>query len=191
MKVLGIAGSPRLGGNTDHLLAEVLKGAKDKGAEVKTIYICDLDISPCQHCNYCYQTGQCKIDDDIVKIYEELEQADRLVIASPLHFMGVTAQVKAMIDRGQSRWARKYILKVPPLGNDKKRKALFVSVGGRILANQFEAAKATIKAWLVSHDIEYAGELIFSGMDEAGAIARNPEALKQAYLAGQRLVQEG
>jgi multimeric flavodoxin WrbA len=105
--------------------------------------------------------------------------------------MSVTAQVKAMIDRGQSRWARKYILKVPPLGDDKKRKALFVSVGGQKLANQFEAAKVTIKAWLVSHDIEYAGQLTFSGMDEAGAIARNPEALKQAYLAGQRLVQEG
>ena len=190
MKVLGIAGSPRLGGNTDHLLVEVLKGAKDKGAEVKTIYICDLDISPCQHCNYCYQTGDCKVTDDIVKVYEELEQADRIVIASPLHFMSVTAQLKAMIDRGQSRWARKYILKVPPLGDDKKRKALFVSVGGQKLANQFKAARTTVKAWLISHDIEYAGELTFSGMDEAGAIARNPEALKQAFGAGQKLVTE-
>ena len=190
MKVLGIAGSPRLGGNTDHLLAEVLNGAKDKGAEVKTICVCDLDISPCQHCNYCYQTGDCKITDDIVKVYEEIEQADCLVIASPLHFMSVTAQIKAMIDRGQSRWVRKYILKVPPLGDTKKRKALFVSVGGQKLANLFETAKTTVKAWLISHDIEYAGQLTFSGMNEAGAITRNPKALKKAFEVGQKLVTE-
>jgi multimeric flavodoxin WrbA len=190
MKILGIAGSPRLGGNTGQLLAEVLKGARDKGAEVKTIYVCDLDINPCQHCNHCYQTGDCRTTDDMVRVYQELEQADRLVIASPLHFMSVTAQLKAMIDRGQSRWARKYILKVPPLGDKRERKALFVSVGGQKLKNLFEAAKTTVKAWLISHDIEYAGELTFSGVDEAGAIARNPESLKKAFQAGHKLVTE-
>ena len=63
-------------------------------------------------------------------------------------------------------------------------------MGGHKLANLFEAAKTTVKAWLISHDIEYAGELAFSGMDEAGAIAGNPEALKKAFEAGQKLVTE-
>ncbi|GAJ23063.1 unnamed protein product, partial [marine sediment metagenome] len=60
MKVLGIAGSPRRGGNTDLLLAEVMRGAASRGAEVKTIILNDLEISPCQHCDACLEAGRCK-----------------------------------------------------------------------------------------------------------------------------------
>ena len=107
MRVLGIAGSPRRGGNTDLLLAEVLKGAASLEAEVKTIILNDLKITPCQHCDACFEAGRCKYQDDMQMVYQELEQADRIVLASPLHFMGVTAQMKAMIDRCQALWARK------------------------------------------------------------------------------------
>ncbi len=91
MRVLGIAGSPRRGGNTDLLLAEVMKGAASQGAEVKTIVLCDLDIAPCLHCDACLKKGKCKIQDDMQMLYRELEQADRIVLASPVHFMGITA----------------------------------------------------------------------------------------------------
>ena len=58
MKILGIAGSPRRNGNTDLLLAEFLKGAVSKGANVKTIYLNKLKITPCQHCDACLQRRQ-------------------------------------------------------------------------------------------------------------------------------------
>ncbi|HEY86480.1 MAG TPA: flavodoxin family protein, partial [Dehalococcoidia bacterium] len=99
LKVLGIAGSPRRAGNTDLLLAEVMKGAASRWAEVKTIILSNLEIAPCQHCDACLETGRCKIEDDMQMVYDELEQADRIVLASPIQFMGVTAQAKAMIDR--------------------------------------------------------------------------------------------
>jgi multimeric flavodoxin WrbA len=188
LRVLGIAGSPRRGGNTDLLLAEVLKGAASKGAEVKTIILSQLNIAPCQHCDACLETGKCKIKDDMQMVYKELEQADRIVLASPVHFMGVTAQAKAMIDRCQALWARKYRLKIPPLGDKRERKGLFISVGGTRVANLFEPALAIVKSLFRVLNITYAGELLFSGIDEKGAIAQNPEALKQAFLAGQRLV---
>ena len=190
MKVLGISGSPRLGGNTDILLAEVMRGARSKGAEVKTIYICDLDIAPCQHCDSCLRTGDCKTNDDMQTVYRELEEADRIVLASPIHFMGVTAQVKAMIDRCQALWARKYRLKMLPLHDDKKRKGLFVSVGGRKKADQFQPAVATVKALFATLDIDYSDELVFPGIDYKGAITKHPDALKQAYVAGQKLVEK-
>ena len=114
LKVLGIAGSPRRGGNTDLLLSEVMRGAASRGAEVKTIILSDLDIDPCQHCDTCLKAGKCKIQDDMQMVYRELEQADRIVLASPIHFMSVTAQMKATMDRCQALWARKYILKRPP-----------------------------------------------------------------------------
>ena len=190
MRVLGIAGSPRRGGNTDLLLAEIIKGAASKGAEVKTIVLNNLKITPCQHCDACLEKGECRVQDDMQMIYDELEQADRIVLASPVQFMGVTAQMKAMIDRCQCLWARKYVLKIPPLGADRERKGFFVSVGGRKLKNLFEPALVMVKTLFRILDIGYAGELLFSGVDEKGAITRHPDALPQALLAGQKLVED-
>ena len=189
MKVLGIAGSPRRGGNTDLLLTEVMRGAASRGAEVKTIILNDLTIAPCQHCDACLEEGRCQVEDDMQMVYRELERADRLVLASPIHFMGLTAQAKAMIDRCQALWARKYILKTPPLGNRRERKGLFVSVGGRRVANGFEPALATVKSLFKVLDITYVGELVFPGVDEKGEINKKPDALRQAFLAGQKLVE--
>jgi len=189
VRVLGIAGSPRRGGNTDLLLAEVMKGAAGKGAEVKTIVLNDLEITPCQHCDACFAAGECRIKDDMQKVYDELERADRIVLASPVQFMGVTAQTKAMIDRCQALWARKYILKLPPLGGKRERKGLFISVGGMKLANLFEPSLATVKSWFKVLDIAYAGDLLFPSVDEKGAIKEHPDALHNAFLAGQRLVE--
>lgn len=190
MKVLGIAGSPRRGGNTNLLLAEVIRGAASRGAEVKTIILNDLKITPCQHCDVCLEAGKCKIEDDMQMVYRELEEADRIVLASPIQFMGVTAQMKAMIDRCQALWAKKYVLNMPPLGNKRERKGLFISVGGRKITNLFEPALATVKTLFRILDIAYAGELLFSGVDEKGAIAKHPDALRQAHLAGQKLTEE-
>ena len=190
MKVLGIAGSPRRDGNTDLLLAEVMRGAASKGAEVKTLILNDLNFIACQHCDACLKKGKCKYRDDMQMIYRELEQADRIVLASPIHFMGVTAQMKAMIDRCQALWARKYLLKLPPLGDRRQRKGLFISVAGRKVASAFDGALVTIKSLFVVLDVTYAGELLFRNIDEKGAIAKHPDALGQAFLAGQELVQE-
>ncbi|MFC2051721.1 flavodoxin family protein [Chloroflexota bacterium] len=190
MKVLGIAGSPRRGGNTDLLLAEVMRGAASKGAEVKTVVLNNLKITPCQHCDACLKAGNCRIQDDMQMIYRELEESDRIVLASPIQFMGVTAQMKAMIDRCQALWARKYVLKVPPLGKERERKGFFISVGGTRLSNLFEPALVMVKTLFRILDIAYAGELLFSGVDEKGAIKKHPDALQQAFLAGQKLVEE-
>jgi len=189
--VLGIAGSPRRGGNSALLLGEGMRGAASSGAEVKTIVLNDLNIAPCQHCDGCLKTGRCKVEDDMQMVYSELKQADRLVLASPLYFMGVTAQMKAMIDRCQALWVRKYLLKLAPLGSKPgQKKGIFISVSGTKLANPFEPAVATIKSLFRVLDIIYAGELVFAGVNEKGAIARHHDALRQGFLAGQKLVEE-
>ncbi len=187
MKVLGISGSPRRGGNTDLLLAEVLRGAASQGAEVKTIFLNDLDYIPCQHCDACFEAGSCKYEDDMQMVYRELAWADRIVLASPLHFMGVSARTKAMMERCQSLWARKYILKIPPLGTSKLRWGLFISVGGRTAQNMFQPSIAEVKAFFASLDISYAGELVFAGIDSKGEITKHPRALEQAYAVGRKL----
>ena len=190
MKVLGIAGSPRSNGNTDMLLKEVMRGATKNGAEVNTIFLREFSISHCLHCDNCLKDGKCNIADDMQFIYRELESADRLVLASPLHFMGLTSQTKSMVDRCQSLWVRKNKLNLPPLGDHRVRKGLFISVGGRRISGLFEPALATVKALFSSLNIEYSGRLVFSGIDEKGAIKEQPDILKEAYLAGQQLTED-
>ena len=185
LKVLGIAGSPRRGGNTELLLQEVMAGAASNKAKVKTIILSELDIAPCRHCSGCLKTGECVGEDDMQWIYTELEKADRLILASPIFFMGVTAQTKLMIDRCQALWVRKYILKLPSRG--KERKGYFISVGGADLPNLFQPAIATVKSWFTTLDIEYASELLYPKIEEKGAIVKHPTALKEAFLLGQRL----
>ena len=97
--LLCISGSPRRGGNTDRLLNEAVAGAASQGARVKHIILNDLEIAPCQQCDGCVHTGGiCAIADDMLWILDDLRQFDRFILASPVFFMGVTAQAKAMID---------------------------------------------------------------------------------------------
>jgi len=189
VKVLGIAGSPRRGGNTDLLLEEALRGAAGWGVEVETIVLSDLDITPCQHCDACFEKGVCRIKDDMQMVYGKLEEADGVVLSFPVQFLGPPAPVKVMIDRGQALWARKYLLKIPPLGDERHRKGLLLSVGGMKLTHLFEPSVMIVKAWFRVLDIEYIGELTFPGVDEKGVITKHPDALQQAFAAGKKLAE--
>ncbi len=189
MRVLGLFGSPRRGGNTELLLEEALKGAESEGAEVERIYLPDYTITPCKECHGCDQTGHCVILDDMQKIYPKLLEADIIILASPIFFYGVTAWAKALIDRSQALWARKYLLKDPSLGKEgKKRKGFLVSVGATKGQKVFEGAVLTAKYFFDVLNAEYVGELLFKGVEAKGDILKHPGALHQAFEAGRRLV---
>ncbi|HID93221.1 MAG TPA: flavodoxin family protein, partial [bacterium (Candidatus Stahlbacteria)] len=99
MKVLGIVGSPRKGGNTDTLVREVLKGANSKGAETEKVYLGDLNIRPCDACGLCSENGKCVVKDDFQLIFQKIKESDGVVLGSPIYCSTVTAQTKALIDR--------------------------------------------------------------------------------------------
>ena len=185
MKVVGVSGSPRRGGNTETILMEVLRGAEEAGAETRLFTLPRMDVSPCRHCDGCLAEGVCVVKDDMGLIYPEIESLDALVLASPIHFYGVTAQAKTMIDRCQAFWARKYILKRRIAA--RKRKGVFISTGGTRFPDLFEHARATVKNLFLVIDVEYWGELLFRGVDERGEIKEHPTALEDAYLLGKRL----
>ena len=125
IKVLGLYGSPRKGGNTELLLDEALKGAAEQGARAEGIRLCDFRITPCEECLSCFKDGVCVIDDDMKGIYLRLLEADVVILASPIFFYGITAWAKALVDRCQALWARKYVLHDPLLEGEKKRIGLF------------------------------------------------------------------
>jgi len=189
MKVLGILGSPRKGGNTELLLEEALKGAEAEGAEVERLRITDYNIIPCKECLACYKDGNCIILDDMAKIYPKLLEADIILLASPIFFYGVTAWAKALIDRCQALWSRKYQLKDPSYGKEgRKRKGFFISVGGTKGQKTFEGAILTAKYFFDVLNAEYAGELVLREVDAKGDVLKHPEALQQAFEAGRKLV---
>ncbi|MCR4392737.1 MAG: flavodoxin family protein [Dehalococcoidales bacterium] len=191
MKILGIAGSPRRGGNTDTLLDRFMEGAASKGAETKTLIVCQLKIAGCLHCDACLKKGICRIQDDMQMVYREMEAADGLVVASPLQFMTVPSELKALIDRCQALFVRKYILKVPPLGDARPRKGFLISVGGRrTIPNLFDAELVTIKTFFRTLDVRYAGDLLISGVDAKGDILKHPDQLTRAFEEGQKFVTE-
>lgn len=187
MRVLGIGGSPRRGSNSDLLLKEALAGAGAAGVETRVLYAADLNIMPCNHCDACLRSGACPFQDDMQKVYRELELADRLILASPIHFTGLPSQLKALVDRTQALWARKYRLNLPPLGDSRRRRGLFLAVGGRAGDKNFEPALATVRAFFTCLDIGFEGMLAYPSVNDHAQILNNPAALSQAREAGNRL----
>jgi len=187
LKVLGIMGSPRVGGNTDLLLDKALKGAEDEGARVEKIIVDRLNISPCREYYGCLKDGKCLIRDDMDKIYPELVEAERLIIASPIFFYGLSAQVKALIDRSQALWARKYVLHDLP---EKIRKGALIAVGATRGEKLFDGSILTVKYFFKSIGVEYSDELLVRGIDKRGEIREHPAALSGAYELGKRLVRQ-
>ena len=189
MKVLGILGSPRREGNTEILLDEALRGAGDHGGLCEKVILRDLKITPCLEIYKCAEDGVCAIQDEMQGLFPKIVQAERLLIASPIFFYSVPALAKAMIDRCQSLWAKKYILKLPvsPIAD---RKGVFISVAATRGKKLFDGVRLTVKYFFDAIDVAYSDELFVRGADEKGEVRDQPEALKAAYELGRRLVLE-
>lgn len=190
VKVLGIMGSPRFGGNTDLLLDSALAGAEEGGAEVEKVLLCDLHLSPCKECLACDITGECVQADDMRQIYPKLIEADRLFFASPIFFMGISAQAKALIDRCQCIWVRKFRFKETIGKGREHRKGFFISVGGTKNPDKFIGAVKCVKAFFATLDVAYEKELLIADVDEKGAIESHPTALADARRMGKEIVTE-
>ncbi len=189
MRILGIMGSPRIGGNTDLLLDAALSGARSQGDEVEKIVVDRLNISPCREHYGCLQDGNCVIRDDMDALYAKLLDADAIIVASPMFFYGITAQLKALIDRCQALWSRKHVLKQTWPGAG--RKGAFIAVGATRGETLFDGSKATVKYFFKTIGVEYAEELLIRGVDQKGDIQKHPSALKDAFELGQRLARKG
>ncbi len=103
--VLILSGSPRKGGNSDLLCDEFARGARENGNAVEKIFIRDKKIGCCTACYYCRETGKgCAIKDDMAELLDHMMKADVIVLASPVYFYSIDAQMKTVIDRTVAKW---------------------------------------------------------------------------------------
>lgn len=176
-RVVILVGSERKGGNTELLAKAFAKGAMQNN-EVEILSVADSKVNPCTGCNACFLTeaNTCVQADDMSVVYDKLEKADVLVIASPVYFYGVSAQLKAIIDR----------LHTPRRNTFKIKKAALLLVGAATLTTMFDAVKMQYKLILDFFHLEDLGAITVDGVKNKGDI-EGDRALEEAYELGKSI----
>ncbi len=173
-KVLVLAASPRKGGNSDLLCDQFMLGARDAGHQAEKIYIHDRNIMFCLGCMSCQKKGgTCVQKDDMADILTEMVRADVLVMATPIYFYSLNAQLKVLIDRTCPQYTRI---------SDKKAYFTATCADGR--KESMDAAIATFRGFLACLDhVEEAGIVCATGVTDVGDIKGKPE-MAIAYKMG-------
>lgn len=172
--VLILSGSPRRGGNSDLLCDEFARGAAERGNHVEKIRVSDKKIGYCRACYYCRDNGgACVLKDDMAEVLQKMIDADVIVLASPVYFYSIDAQLKAVIDRTLARWT------------EVKNKEFYYII------TCADGAKQSVMTTLdclrayadcVSGAIER-GVIYGTGVYQKGEVKASP-AMKQAYEMG-------
>ena len=171
--VLGVAGSPRRGGNSETILDEVLRGATEAGASTTKVVLAERDVKPCRACNACASSHVCVQRDDMAAIVEKMKEAKVWVLTTPVYWWGPTAQMKVWIDRWYS---------IPRDVFQGKRVILAISSGGGpVYAELMVKTFCEIFSYLGIEDYR----ILQSQGSNFKTSARSDESLlKEAYTAG-------
>ena len=182
-RVLILKGSPRGHGNSSVLADRVADGAREAGAEVETFHLQTLDIRPCDACEACHEfkDGGCIIDDDMQKLYPQLLSSDAIVLASPVYWFNVSAQMKLFIDR----W---YALETSTGNGLAGKKFGIVLTYGDIDPYTSGAINAIHMFRDIFHYIraDIAG-VVYGSATNPGDILKQPEILEKAYQLGLKM----
>lgn len=176
MKILGIVCSPRKGGNTEVLVKEVVANAKELGAEIELESVVDKHIVPCDGCESCTVTGECKVEDDMQDLYSKLLEADGIIFGSPVYYWGMTAQAKALLDRT-------FVF--------RKERPLRGKIAGVIVVARRRGASETLGAflnYLYIQRMTLAGGVI-AYADQAGEVRQNKVAMDEARELARAMVE--
>ncbi len=150
MQILVLNGSPRPNGNTKGMIEAFREGTVSAGHHVDVVDVCQLKISGCLACEYCHtkERGACVQKDDMQQIYDLLNSAEMLVIASPIYYHGITGQLKCVLDRF-------YSAAYPNKPPKRKKVAMILSSGD---ANMYDGAM-----------FSYQGDFLdFLGLEDMG-----------------------
>lgn len=188
IQVLGINGSPRQNGNSRYLMSCFMEEMKTLGHDTQVLDAVKLKINPCIGCGNCETKGVCIFKDDFTNIFlPAVIKADILVISSPIYFYAFPAALKALIDRIQVLWSRKYRLKMDDF-KDHNRKGVLLAVGATRGKDLFDGLKLTARYFFDAADIQYKADLCYRGIDEKGQMEKHPTIHEDIKHLVQKLV---
>lgn len=191
-KMLGIAGSPRKGGNSDVLMKRILKGARDEGIATEEIQLRDYQFQPCNGCERCRKDKRCTgLQDGMQLIYPKIRESGGMVVISPIYSYNMTALMKAFIDRLYSF----YDFSDERPGNwssqlaNQGRKAMIAVVGEQNTRKEggMDLTLETIRRNIEALGYEVTDELPVLGIFHKGRVREYPQVLEQAEALGRRL----
>ena len=176
MKILVLTGSPRKNGNSNTLVDNFIKGAEEQGHNVVRFDSAFKYVHPCIACDHCGLDGICAYKDDFVFVRENVVDADMVVFATPMYYFGISAQLKAVIDRFCS---------INEKIHKPKKAALFMTYADTA---EFDAEpiKKHYEVLLNYLGWTSVGEIIASGIWQAGSINQTKYPQK-AYEFGKSL----
>jgi multimeric flavodoxin WrbA len=188
MRVTAFSATPRKNGNSDVLAEAILEGAASDGAVVEKVRLHGKDIAPCTACDTCQKSFEagCVIDDDMAQLLETLKQSDGIVLASPIYFFSVAAQMKVFLDRtyalgGGGRWdalaGRRCVVALTYGDSDPAASGVENAIG------MFRDAASFLTLDLVS--------VVHASCNDPGEVAKDTDAMRRAELAGRTLVAGG
>jgi putative NADPH-quinone reductase len=194
-KIIAFCASPRRNGNTDLLVEEALKGARDAGAKIEKVMLQKIKMDHCIGCRKCKEPDYddiCVIKDEMAGIYQKIINADALIIGFPIYTGRECAQLCTFLDRwdGYERYMLKSCL-------EPGRVAMVIGTWGYPYINTYDHVIESVISTLNLHKVETIEAIsacgfegILHGLDEKrrGVILRHPKQLKKAYAAGRALV---
>lgn len=172
MKILVINGSPRPQGNTAAMIEVFTKGARESGHEVTVINVCQKEIRGCLACEYCHTKGdgRCIQQDDMQEVYPLLDEAEMIVLASPIYYHGFTGQLQCAINRIYALDKPKHL----------KKAALIMSSGSdHVYSGAIYEYQNSFLQYLKLEDMG-----IYSAYDKQN---KSPEKLEELYQFGKSL----
>lgn len=149
MKVFGICGSPRLS-TTDYVVRNALDKLNNNGFETTLFSCAGKAIKPCMHCDFCLENKKCIIEDDMVDVYENLQDADGIILATPVQSGGISSNSSAIMDRTRALEAVDYNLLRGKIG-------MSIAVGGDRTGGQDFAHLKNITYFMIHGIIPVSG----------------------------------
>lgn len=182
MKTLVFYGSPKTNSHTRHLLNAMLDELE---GEVQIVDCYHMDISPCKDCGYCLKKKGCSIKDEMIPLYDAIEDCDAVIIATPMHFGIMSAPMYTVFTRLQSYWAGRFIRNDEKKGTGRKYGALLVTAGNRWM--NMELLIEGVSRFAFDHMQAECIGAVYAKKTDVLPAAENQEALDQAQNLAKRL----
>ena len=175
-KVLILSGSPRKNGNSDILCDEFYKGALANGNQVEKIRVAEQDINACLGCYYCRtHNGACVHKDGMADLLQKIIDADVLVLATPVYFYSMCAQLKTVIDRTVARWRE-----------IKNKELYYIITSAENERDTLDGTITSLRGFAKCIDgYEEKGILYGRGVEDRGAVLGEPDLMRIAREMGE------